>query len=289
MIRPSTRFLPSLLLLSASFTLTGGANPRPPDPDSTRSGTVASADTGVLRAEDIRKVANTAFSKGERLKFDINYGIVTAGEAMMMVSDTVLRGRKCYKIDFTLRSKPFFDIFYRVADWYSTIMDSQGMFPWHFEQHIREGGYQRDFTADFDQLEHVATTEKGKRRIPPYVHDIMSAFYYARTVDYRNFKPGQLIRLQNFYKDSTYQLNVRYRGKQTIEVGAGKFNCIVIEPLVKEGGLFKSDGRIFIWLTDDDRKLPIRVNSKIPIGSVDSELTGYYGLNGKLDAKVKDD
>ena len=282
--------LSSLAISTGAFLLSRGAvtSAKTDSADSAVT-TPASADTGTLRQEDLRKIANKAFRRGELLKFDVNYGIVTAGEATMKVSDTVMRERKCYKVEFTLRSKPFFDIFYRVADSYSTILDSQGIFPWHFEQHIREGGYSRDYIADFDQLDHVAITEKGKRTIPPYVHDIMSAFYYARTVDYIGVKPGQVIRLQNFYKDSTNQLDVRNRGKQTIEVEAGKFNCIVVEPLVREGGLFKSEGKIFIWLTDDDRKLPIRVNSKIPIGSVDSELIAYYGLNGALDAKVNGD
>jgi hypothetical protein len=248
---------------------------------------VANPDTVPLQFQDIRKVSNKAFAAGERLKFNINYGIVTAGEAIMKISDTIMHDRRCFKIDFSLHSKPFFDIFYRVADHYFTVMDSEGIFPWHFEQHIREGGYSRDFTAEFDQLRHVAITSEGNHKIPPYVHDIMSAFYFARTVDYSNFKPGQRIHLQNFYKDSTYQLDVRYRGKQTIEVEAGTFNCIIVEPLVKEGGLFKGEGNIFVWLTDDDRKLPIRVNSKIPIGSIDSELIEYYGLNGGLDAKIK--
>src|SRR5258706_11634517 len=100
---------------------------------------------------------------------------------------------------------------------------------------------------------------------------MMSAFYFARTIDYSNFKPGQKIHLQNFYKDSTYELDVKFRGRQTIEVEAGTFNCVVIEPLAKEGGLFKSEGRVYVWITDDDRKMPIRVSSKIPIGSVESE------------------
>ena len=92
--------------------------------------------------------------------------------------------------------------------------------------------------------------------------------------------------LQNFYKDSTYELDVKFRGKQTIEVESGIFNCLVIEPLAKEGGLFKNEGKVYVWLTDDERRVPVRVSSKIPIGTVESELTEYYGINGPLEAKI---
>ncbi len=238
-------------------------------------------------ADTLRRVANKAFAAGEFLRFDVNYGFVTAGEAIMKISDTVYgNNRKCLKIEFSVNTKPFFDLVYKVRDRYRTILDAEGLFPWRFEQHIREGGYTRDFTADFDQVGHVAKTSEGDHPIPNYVHDIMSAFYFARTIDYTNFKPGQKIHLQNFYKDSTYELDVKFKGKQEIEVDAGKFRCIVVEPLAREGGLFKSDGRVYVWLTDDDRKMPVKVSSKIAIGSIDSDLIEFRGINGPLPAKI---
>jgi len=70
-------------------------------------------------------------------------------------------------------------------------------------------------------------------------------------------------------------------------VEAGTFRTIVVEPLVREGGLFKAEGRIVIWLTDDERKLPVRVNTKVIIGSIDTELREYAGLAGPLKARIK--
>ena len=254
--------------------------------DSSRRGT----DTVGTAPDTLRKLVNVAFGAGEYLKFDINYGFVSAGEAIMRISDTVYHAnRKCLKIDFMVNSKPFFDMVYKVRDRYQTILDAEGLFPWRFEQHIREGGYTRDFTAEFDQFQHVARTSEGEFRVPPYVQDIMSAFYFARTIDYTNFTVGQKVRLQNFYKDSTYQLDVRFKGRQEIEVEAGTFKCVVVEPLAREGGLFKSDGRVYVWLTDDERKMPVRVSSKIAIGSVDSDLKEFRGLIGPVRAKINND
>ncbi len=238
--------------------------------------------------EPLRRLPNIAYTGGEYLKYDVHYSFVTAGDAYLTVTDTVYGGRKCHIVTFTLESKPFFDIFYKVRDRYRTIIDAEGLFPWRFEQQIREGGYSRDFAAEFDQRKNVAKTGDGEFPIPPYVHDIISAFYFARTVDYTGYRPGQRVELKNFYKDSTYSLPVKYKGRQTIEVDAGTFDCIIIEPLITEGGLFKSEGKIYLWITDDDRKMPVKVRTDIPIGTVESELTEFRGINGPLKAIIHD-
>ncbi|MDI6765649.1 MAG: DUF3108 domain-containing protein [Bacteroidota bacterium] len=244
-------------------------------------------DTIIVHSFDtLRMISNNAFKSGEYLKFDVNYGFVTAGEAILKVTDTIYQNRKCFLVEFLLNSKPFFDVFYKVRDRYSTIIDAEGMFPWRFEQHIREGGYSRDFVAEFDQINNIAITSEGDYPIPPYVQDIMSAFYFVRTIDFSDFKPGQKIYLQNFYKDSTYELGVKFKGRQTVKVDAGKFNCIIVEPLAKEGGLFKSEGRIYVWLTDDEMKIPVMVTAKIIIGNVESELVTYQGVAGPIRAKI---
>jgi hypothetical protein len=178
-----------------------------------------------------------------------------------------------------------FSWLYKVEDRYETYLDCEGLFPWQFEQHMREGGYRRDFAAYFDQVAHRVTTTEGQYDIPPYVHDIVSAFYYVRTLDFRNSRPGQRLHFQNFYKDSTFALDVKFLGRQTVEVNAGTFDCILVEPLVKEGGLFKSEGRIIIWLTDDEKKIPVKVSAQIAIGSIDVELREYHGVNDPFRAK----
>ena len=235
-----------------------------------------------------RKVTNGAFSVGERLVFDVSYGYITAGEAVMAIpAFEEVMGRKCYHVDFTVNSLPSFSWIFKVEDHYLTCIDAESIAPLKFEQHIREGTYQRDFVAEFDQEHHIARTTEGQYPIPEYVHDIMSAFYYFRTLDFSNSKPGDEFTLFNFYKDTSYELAVRFLGRREQEVAAGTFNTIVVEPLVKEGGLFKSEGRIVIWLSDDDLKIPVRVNTKVVIGSIDTELREYSGLSGELRSRIK--
>ncbi len=238
--------------------------------------------------QDFRKLENNAFTVGEKLTFDVKYGFVTAGVATMAIPRIKrISGRNAYNITFDVNSVPSFDWIYKVRDHYETYMDTEALFPWRFEQHIREGGYSRDFSAFFDQRRGKAKTSEGEYNIPPNVNDIMSAFYIARTFDYSKMKIGDLIHLQNFYKDSVYNLDVKYLGKDEADVPAGKFKCIIVEPLVRKGGLFKNEGSILVWLTDDKLKMPVKVKTKVVVGSIDAVLTNYEGLAGKLTSKIE--
>jgi len=235
----------------------------------------------------LRSVPNEAFAQGERLVFDLGYSFITAGEAVFAIPaiDTV-SGRPAYRIEFTVNSTPSFSWIYKVEDRYQTFVDVTGLFPWKFTQRIREGGYKYDFQAEFDQRNHTATTPDGTYPTSPYVHDAVSAFYFARTLDFASMRPGQKTVLQNFYKDSTYSLAVKFLGYQKISVDAGTFDCFLVEPLMKEGGLFRSEGRILIWLSNDARRIPVKVSTKVPVGSIDAELREYSGLTGPLKSKL---
>ena len=236
--------------------------------------------------EDLRKIENKAFKEGEKLVYNIDYGFITAGIATMEIPRIKrISGRNAYHVKFEVATVAGFDWLYKVRDRYETYIDVEGLFPWRFEQHIREGSYSKDFAAFFDQRKGIAKTSNGEYEIPPYVNDIISALYYARVLDYSKLNVNDRFHMQNFYKDKVYDLDVIYHGKETIEVPSGEFDCIIVEPLVQEGGLFKHEGDIIVWMTDDDLRIPVKVRTKILIGYVEAKLTNYEGLAGKLESK----
>lgn len=237
---------------------------------------------------ELRKIENKAFKVGEKLTFEVKYGFITAGYAEYSIPKIVkIAGRDAYNVTFDVSSVPAFDSFYKVRDHYETFIDVEGIFPWRFEQHIREGGYSRDFSAFFDQRKSKAKTSEGSYDIPKYVNDIVSALYLARTFDYSKMEIGDKVHLENFYKDKTYPLDIIYRGTEMVSVPAGKFDCIILEPLAQEGGLFKNEGSIVVWVTGDALKIPVKVKTKVLIGSIDAELSSYSGLAGELKSKRK--
>ncbi|MFP4368364.1 MAG: DUF3108 domain-containing protein [Candidatus Kapaibacterium sp.] len=248
---------------------------------------VAAFSLSAAQDFNYRYVPNEAFGFGEKLNYKVGYKFITAGTGFFhILPDPVYKnGRKCYDVRFQVRSLEKLDWLYKVQDDYRSIVDVGGIFPWAFIQRVREGNYKRDFWAKFDQVKHVATTKDSSYKIPPYVHDIVSALYYVRTMDIGKMAKDTVIHLNNFFDDSTYTLGVRIMGKETIKVEAGSFRCVLIEPLVVEGGLFKNEGKILVWMTDDDRKIPVKVATKILIGYVGAELVSYSGVRGPIDAK----
>ncbi|MBU3741898.1 MAG: DUF3108 domain-containing protein [Candidatus Kapabacteria bacterium] len=245
-------------------------------------------ETHVMSAQALRSIENTAFGFGERLEYDVGYMGITGGKASFTIGTepVELNGHTCYDVRFDVASLESLDFLYRVRDRYRTLIDVAGIYPLKFEQRIREGNYRRDYTATFDQVANKAMTTEGTFDIPPYVHDIVSAFFYVRTFDLKRYRKGQSILLQNFFGKKVHDLEVKVLGRQRVTVAAGTFDCVAIEPMVKEGGLFKSEGRIVIWLSDDDRKIPVKVSTKVLIGSIDAELTGYRGLRGPLASRI---
>lgn len=248
----------------------------------------AGLDAAKPTTEPLRYEVNKAFTFGEELNYNIGYKFIDAGTATFKVLDNPIyrQGNKAYDIRFDVKSLPSLEWIYQVKDKYRSVVDVYGLYPYEFQQILREGDYKRDFKASFDHTRQIAVTEKDTHKIQPFTHDIVSALYYVRTMDLSKYKKGDIIELNNFYGDSTYTLGVKILGKQTIEVEAGKFRTVVIEPMVVEGGLFKSDGSIVVWLTDDERKVPVKVGTEIPIGFVGAELTSYKGIRGSLAAKL---
>lgn len=235
-----------------------------------------------------RSVENNSFIAGEHLVFDLSYGIIKAGQGEMKIPEmTRINGRDAYRIQLTARSVSPFSWVYRVEDLWETKVDKQGLFPWKFTERIREGGYRRNTDVEFDHVNNKAITKDGEYPVPEYVHDMVSAFYYVRTMDFDEFEPGDRVTLENFHRDSTYSLDVLYHGREEVSVKTGTFDTIMIEPLIKEGGLFKHEGAIFIWLTDDDLRVPVRMRTRVPVGSITAELVRYSGLRDAIRARVQ--
>ena len=247
-------------------------------------------DDDLYKDKKFRHVKNKAFGFGEKFEYNVQYGFVKAGEGTLQIMNKPMniKGRDAYQVRFNVKSVPSIDLFYKVRDSYSTVIDVKGIFPWIFERKLNEGSYHYYSKTYFDQLGHYAYTSKKKKyKVPPYIYDVLTAFYYVRTLDLSSMRAGDILSFKNFWKDSVYVLNVRINKKQIVEVPAGKFRCIVIEPVDLQGGLFKNIGNIYIYVTDDERKMPVKVATKIIIGEVTAELTKYSGLRGPLKSKIK--
>ena len=224
-----------------------------------------------------RVVHNRAFDVGEKLTFVIRYGPVVAGSSTMSIPEIeLINGEETYKIVTEARSSPFFSTFYKVRDRVESYIDRDGLFTWRFEKYLREGKYRADRYVDYDQVNGWAVTnKKDSMRIPPCVQDILSSFYYIRT---QELKVGKSLYIDNHADNKLYPLEVKVHKKERIKVKAGEFDCVVVEPILRASGLFKSKGRLLVWLTDDERKIPVQMKSKIIVGYITAELKMMEGI-----------
>jgi len=223
--------------------------------------------------DELRMVENKAFGVGEHLEFEISYGPIKAGSAVMEVKEIVeIDGRESYRVISTARSSRFFSAIYRVEDRVESFIDVGGLFPWKFHQKLQEGKHRANRWAVYDQVNHTVTTNREILDIPPYVQDVLSIMYYART---REMTVGDTLYIDNHAGRKVYPLAVKVQRLERVEVPAGTFDCLVVEPMLKAGGLFKHEGRIWVWLTNDRMKLPVLMKTKVIIGTVDAKLKNY--------------
>jgi hypothetical protein len=225
----------------------------------------------TLRTE--REVPNMSFGVGERLKFKVRWGPIKAGNATMEIPEIIeYNGRKCYRIVSTAESSNFFSAFFKVRDRVESITEVKGLYSLHFEKHIREGKFQSDKFVDFDQKNHLALTDKDTIPVPPFVQDVLSALYYVRT---QPLEIGKSLFVDNHTDKKNYPLEVKVLKKERVEVDAGTFDCLVVQPILQAAGVFEQKGSLTVWLTDDQKKMPVLMKSKVVIGSITTELTDY--------------
>lgn len=211
------------------------------------------------------------FAPGEELNFAVKYGMVRAGDARLAVATG--RSPENYRLLSTAKSSRFFDTFFPVDDRIVSEWSPTLRVPLDFEKHSREGKYKRDESLHFDQERGLALYANGRReKIPPGTQDVLSAFYAMRA---HKLVPGSSFEIPNHADGKNYQLVVKVHEREKVDVPAGHFSCVVVEPMLRTSGLFQQDGRLLIWVTDDARHMPVLMKSKIAVGSIVAELESF--------------
>jgi len=228
-----------------------------------------------------RSVTNNAFKAGEKATYRLHYGLVNAGTATISVEDSKYKfgNREAYHIVGEGKSIGSFDWFFKVRDTYETYVDKQGIFPHRFIRKVDEGGYiiYQDYT--FFQDKRAYKNEKSESfATPDFVQDMVSAYFYARTLDYSGKKKGDIITIMTMVDGEVFPLKMKFLGRETVKVDAGTFKCIRFAPVVQKGRVFKKEEDLSVWVTDDGNHLPILVQAKILVGSIKMEMVSYQGL-----------
>jgi len=232
-----------------------------------------------------RNSPNYSFMAGEKLVYRIHYGFVDAGLATLKVEDSPYKfaGRDAYKIVGTGKSTGSVDWFFKVRDHYETHIDKQGIFPYRFLRNCDEGGYiiRQDYTF-FPDKRAFKNIKNDTYSSPDFVQDMLSAYYYARTLDYSNCKIGDVFSITTLVDDEIYTLKMKYIGRETITIESGTFRCIKFVPVLQKGRVFKEEQDLTVWITDDLNHIPVLAEAEILVGSVKMELKEFGGIRNPM-------
>jgi hypothetical protein len=221
---------------------------------------------------------------GESLKFKIGWSFIGAGEANLIANKIVsTEAGPAFALEAYAQSYSIIDKLFRVRDINVSWAAADFTKSLGYWQSVREGGYARDEWIKFDYKNRAYTVNKknnkGRLSKEPFtftgesVWDMLSSLYFVRSQPLP-LKGEIFFDIVNVNKQ--YPLKVIVHGKKTVKVKAGKFDCILVEPVISGEGIFVSKGKsLKVWLTDDEYKMPVKMSVEVFIGSVYAELVSF--------------
>lgn len=241
----------------------------------------------------IVKEKNDAFTFGEELVYKVRYSLyvnIPVGEVKFKIKDEPgeFLGEKCYNIVSKGRTYGFYDPFFKVRDHYETYLSVENELPLFFIRIINEGSFHfQDHYVFFHDRKKARNREGEHFKIPPGTQDVLSVLYYTRTFDFKNAKIGDSLMLHTFIDDTAYYVGLRYLGKEMIRTKFGEFRCLKIKPILVVDRIFESEDDMTLWVSDDENKIPLRIESGISVGKVRADLVEFEGLRHEFLVKSR--
>jgi len=232
----------------------------------------------------------TAYGPKEALLYRLHYGFINAGEALIEVDPTLymINGKVCYKTAVIGSTTGSFDLAMHVRDQWISYIDTATKIPQRSMRDIVENSYRLKEMVLFDYPNSKVNVirESGKKlekstkeyAISSNVQDIVSGAYYLRTLDYSKMAVGTTISMKAFFEDKLYDFTVKYAGKERVETKHGYINAIKIQPVMPDNEMFDGGNSIRMWLSDDDNKIPVKIEADMFVGKVEVELKSFSGL-----------
>ena len=218
------------------------------------------------------------FKPGEKLTFNLTWGSIGAGKAVLQVRPLAdLEGSAAYHFEMTARSTKTIDRIFKIRDRLESYADLEMTHSLLYKQKIREGGYRKDRVITFDwekqELEYISNN--GKPRYLPIMagtFDPLAAFYYLRLQPLPSVKV-----VERPITDGKMNVigRVKILRKENIEVRGRTYSTVVLEPFLDDVELFSSNenSHVRVWLTADHRRLPVLIESRVAFGYFRAELS----------------
>lgn len=236
-------------------------------------------------AQDLPHLDNSTFKVGELLKYKLKYGFFTAAEATIQVvpTDVKFENKPTYHLVVQGNTSGSFDVFYKVRNRYDSYIDQKDFTPYLYTENVREDKYTRADKARFYQNDKKVIAKKGTFKSPgEQTFDLVSAYYFTRNLDLSNIKVGDKVTLNYFLDDQVTPLTIEYFGKEVVKTSLGKIKCLKFSPSISPGRVFRKGSRMFLWISDDGNRIPVKAQADVIIGSINMDISYASGLKQPL-------
>ena len=235
------------------------------------------------------------FQSGEWIKFRIHYGIFNASYATINLKDTIINNEQVFKSTAIGRTTGIARLFFKVDDVYESIFRKELVKPIKSRRNINEGGYTKNIEIDYDYQNNQAIVYDIKNNTIEYipieenVQDIISTFYFLRNhFDVKKLKQNEIIKITMFFDAENYEFKMKFIGYENVKTKFGVVNCIKFEPFIQSGRVFSESGDLYLWVSNDKNKIPIKIEADLRIGSIEADIDGFRGLKYPFEIKIND-
>lgn len=231
------------------------------------------------------------FTNNELLEYDVYYKwglfFVDAGWVNFSVTKEEYKNKIVYHFKGYGKNKPNWDWFYKVNDVYESFADTLTLKPYRYIRNSNDGGFWVFNDTHFDHTKNLAYSiyKNKKKPTPKYdtiktnylTFDPISMIYYARSINFNNYKPNDVIPISLYLDGEMYYKSIKYIGKEDVKTVYGTITCIKFKPSLIAGTLFKDGDEMTVWVTDDENKIPVLVETPIIVGSIKTYLKRASG------------
>jgi hypothetical protein len=225
------------------------------------------------------------FKSGETLVYEIYYhwGLIwaNAGMAKFSVQPDQYRNKKVFRFVGEGTTYSSYDWVFKVRDKFESWVDTASLKPHRYVRNTSEGNTKtyNDSYFNFNRKEAVCykvekeRTQKDTIKIGACTFDVLTMIYYARCIDYNNYAPDTKIPISLYLDGEVYDnLYIRYMGKEKITTDLGEMNCIKFKPLLIAGTIFSGGEEMTVWVTDDEKKIPVYIKTPIVVGEIQAKI-----------------
>ena len=246
-----------------------------------------------------------AFGEGEQLTYAVSYRAkmvpnTVVGRATLCCSVEREDGITVYKITANGRTLPFFRWFFDLDDTYVSRMDSVSLRPRSLDVNLYEGGYQFRARYDYDWDAGVMRSVYKNRRwneerskeqhLSPESFDAVALFYNLRQKDFDSYVEGQRHILHLVLEDTIRTIGYSFEGRDEVKIrGIGRFDALKFrcQLATSSAESFEDGSEFTLWISDDDNRIPLLIESPVRVGSVRAVLRQYSGIRHPLAVKDK--